>query len=249
MGVFTTVLVKDGCPVWAAEHVRRVLASARELGLVKSEVAEEEIMAALFSWPKVNRVVEGASRVYIWRENGSPRMIVTGQAMALAPAGPHRLGLAATPRHSADPTVRHKTVNRLLLEWEREKGEKSGFTDVIFVNERGEITETSRSNLFFVREGSLFTPQDDCGLLPGIGREKVAQLCRKEGLDLTCGRFFLPDLMKADEVFTVNSLRGIVPAAIVGERELSDERPVTDCLSSAYRRLVSDYVRTHIPAS
>jgi branched-subunit amino acid aminotransferase/4-amino-4-deoxychorismate lyase len=78
---------------------------------------------------------------------------------------------------------------------------------VVFLNERGELTEGSRSNLFVRRQGKLVTPPLSCGLLPGILRSKLIESgeCAEEIL-------YPYDLESADEIFLGNSLRGLIRA-------------------------------------
>src|SRR6185369_209127 len=66
--------------------------------------------------------------------------------------------LATEPVDSSDRFLFHKTTRRLPGE------------DVIFWNERGEITESSIANVVVEIDGELFTPPIECGLLPGVFR-------------------------------------------------------------------------------
>jgi len=101
---------------------------------------------------------------------------------------------------SSDPFLYHKTSNREL--YRRETGKKPDCLDVIFLNERGEVTEGANNNVV-VRQGDvLLTPTMECGLLPGTFRQFLLAAGEiREGI-LT-----LPDLETADEIFLINSVR------------------------------------------
>jgi len=78
---------------------------------------------------------------------------------------------------------------------------------VIFLNERGEITEGSRTNIFVRIGGEVITPPRDCGLLNGCLRQEMVEehKCRE--------RMLVPrDLEIADEVWLGNSARGLIRA-------------------------------------
>jgi para-aminobenzoate synthetase/4-amino-4-deoxychorismate lyase len=110
---------------------------------------------------------------------------------------PHRVG-------SADMLLRHKTTWR---EFYDEEQARLGSDEALFCNERGELTEGSRSTIFLRRGGQLLTPPLSCGLLDGVLRRELLE----QG---ACVEAILTpdDLARADEVLLGNSLRGLIPA-------------------------------------
>jgi len=98
--------------------------------------------------------------------------------------------------------LRHKTNWRELYESEVKR---LGTDEVIFLNERGELTEGVRSNIFVKRDGMLLTPPREAGLLDGrLRAELIAQGQAREAR-------LVPDDL-AGEVYFGNSLRGLIPA-------------------------------------
>jgi para-aminobenzoate synthetase/4-amino-4-deoxychorismate lyase len=82
---------------------------------------------------------------------------------------------------------------------------------VIYLNERGEIAEGSRTNIFVERREVLATPRLASGLLPGVLRAELIAAGKAVERVLT-----LEDLKSADAVFLGNSVRGLVPAQLIG---------------------------------
>jgi para-aminobenzoate synthetase/4-amino-4-deoxychorismate lyase len=120
------------------------------------------------------------------------------------PPNPQHWTYAVSPErtHSADMLLRHKTSWRELYESEVQR---LGTDEVIFVNERGELTEGARSNIFVRKDGLLLTPPLDAGVLDGrLRAELIAQGKARET------RLTPHDL--AGEVYFGNSLRGLIPA-------------------------------------
>ncbi len=109
---------------------------------------------------------------------------------------------------SNDAFYYHKTTNRQLYNQELEKIRKKGFYDVIFLNEKGEITEGSITNTYVKKKGFLYTPPIKCGLLNGIIRQAVLKKNQKikEKIILT------KDLSNADAVYISNSIIGFQKA-------------------------------------
>ena len=136
--------------------------------------------------------------------------------------------------------LRHKTVSYLPYVLALSEGRRRGADEVYFVNADGHVTEGAITSLFFVRGRTACTPAVECGLLPGITRAAVIELCRRIGPAVREGRFGEGDLCGADEIFCTNSLRGVVRV-----RQLLDGGPrempageVVPALQAAYAALV-----------
>ena len=107
---------------------------------------------------------------------------------------------------SGDELLRHKTTWRDAFDAERSRLEAClGADEALFLNERGELTEGSRTSLFVRRGQRLLTPAFSCGLLDGVFRRALLDAGECEEAVLMPG-----DLATADEVLLGNSLRGFV---------------------------------------
>jgi len=78
--------------------------------------------------------------------------------------------------------------------------------DVIFLNEKKEVTEGSFTNIFIKKDGLYYTPPIECGLLPGIYRD---YLLDDENFKTIEKKLMVSDLKSADEVYLCNSVRGL----------------------------------------
>jgi para-aminobenzoate synthetase/4-amino-4-deoxychorismate lyase len=117
----------------------------------------------------------------------------------LAADPPHwTFRLAAQRTNSCDTLLRHKTSWREPYDQPHPDSD-----DLIFCNERGELTEGARSNLFVRRGEVLLTPPLEAGLLPGILRAELIGQGRAKEAVLT------PDDLEG-EVYFGNSLRGLI---------------------------------------
>jgi len=102
---------------------------------------------------------------------------------------------------SSDPFRYHKTTRRALYDGELRAHPQSG--EVIFLNERGEVTEGSYNNIVVSLGGELLTPALSCGLLPGVLREELIEVGAVREAVLT-----LEDIANADRFWLINSVRG-----------------------------------------
>ena len=185
-------------------HLRRLSASASYFG---------------FSWD------EAAARAY-----------VTLACNALSPGVPHRLRLA-TNRAGAfavqagelktlqepvgvlladDNTVsdhlflRHKSTMRERYDAAWKAAEAQGAFDQLFFNERGELTEGGRSNVFIKLQGRWYTPPLESGLLPGVMRAVILDAWSAEERVITRQM-----LEEAEDIVLCNALRGALRAQLL----------------------------------
>jgi para-aminobenzoate synthetase/4-amino-4-deoxychorismate lyase len=138
-----------------------------------------------------------------------------GQAMGT-------IALCEQRTDSRDRFLYHKTTNRALYDQAILQAREQGFAEVIFLNEKGEVTEGARSNVFVRRNGRLLTPPIRCGLLNGTYRQRVLE----ERTDACEQVLYAEDLQEADEVFICNSIRGWQPVMFNGATTLGANVPL-----------------------
>jgi para-aminobenzoate synthetase / 4-amino-4-deoxychorismate lyase len=113
--------------------------------------------------------------------------------------------IAKTRTNSNDRFLFHKTTNRDLYEKAYREAEENGFADCIFLNERDEITEGSRNNIFVMKNDVLFTPPVECGLLNGIYRKHI--IATQPNVVVKILR--PSDFYAADAIYICNAVRGM----------------------------------------
>ena len=144
-------------------------------------------------------------------ENGA--CTLTSAPLADAAAEPLTLAISRTPVDSGDIFRYHKTTRREVLDAGR--AEQADVDEVLFINERGELTEGSYHNLLLKIDGKVLTPRRESGLLGGVMRQVLLE--RGEIAEAT---LFPADLFRADEIRLINSVRG-VRRAVIAEGELT----------------------------
>ncbi len=199
-----TLLHEAGKGFWLLDrHLDRLAASARYFNFVLNAAHVQR---------ELSNAIEGRSgerlRVrLLLKENGNVTVTVTPLA-APSPDAVMRYILSPTRLDSGDAFLFHKTTRREVYdsEWAH-YNEGVGADEVVYVNERNELAEGSRTNIFIERNGKLLTPALSSGLLPGVLRSDL--LASGEAVEAT---LTLQDVQTADTVFLGNSVRGLVRA-------------------------------------
>jgi para-aminobenzoate synthetase/4-amino-4-deoxychorismate lyase len=211
-----TILAKPGQGFWLIDrHLARLRGSATYWGFAFSE---EEITRALartlasFKSQEYQRVrlllhKDGGLDVncVIWHE---PSLRLIGEESATLPV----VVLSSSPTASADPFIHHKTTCRRVYEAERERAVAAGFLEVLFCNERGELTEGSITNVFILKAGKLLTPPLTCGLLGGVLRGALldGEVESPDGIQVSESVLSVKDLREAEAIYVGNSVRGLI---------------------------------------
>ncbi|MCR6671067.1 aminodeoxychorismate synthase component I [Devosia ginsengisoli] len=141
----------------------------------------------------------------------------SGPAITAVPLPPNppvfRFSIAPERLDSQSLWLMHKTTNRAFYDTPRQQAHAArGVDEVLFLNERGELTEGSITNLFIERDGKLLTPPLSSGLLPGTLRAELIATGKAEEQILT-----LADLEAAEAIWLGNSVRGLIRAEWVKE--------------------------------
>ena len=115
-----------------------------------------------------------------------------------------RAGVFPEPVDASDPFLRHKTTHRPLYDRAFAWAQARGFDEALLTNERGEVTEGTRTNVFVRRGDSLVTPPLSAGGLGGVYRAHL--LARGEAREEVVT---VADLASADAVYLTNAVRGL----------------------------------------
>ncbi|MEQ8202686.1 MAG: bifunctional anthranilate synthase component I family protein/class IV aminotransferase, partial [Smithellaceae bacterium] len=191
-----TMLSTDGRIKLLDRHLRRLKASAQFFNIPCNHTAIRQAVK------KYAAPLAGRMRLRLLL-NAKGEVSLEHRPATAAQAGPQQIILSRHKTDSQDPFLYHKTTLRKLYDSEYRKCAESGYRDVIFCNEKNEITEGAISNIFIRRNGGCYTPPLRCGLLNGIGRQVMMEKLQAEEKIL-----YWPDLQKADEIILTNSVRG-----------------------------------------
>ena len=199
---------RDGCPL-LQRHLARLSSSARAMGFAYDEI---EVRA---------RIAEACmnfddDRDYRLRVELDVEGNLQLQAAPVVPlAQPVRVLLSPLQMHSDDPLLAHKTTLRRVYDEGWRDAESVGAFDTLFFNERGELTEGGRSNVFVRLDGQWFTPPLSAGVLPGVMRSVLLEDAAWNATERTITR---DELLAADEVCVCNALRGALHAVVVSNK-------------------------------
>ncbi len=250
-GLFETMRAYGGQVFLLDRHLSRLARSAEILGLpIGVSDLEEAVMATI----QANQLSETRIRISISIGEGGmapdpstcqkPTVLVLAGHYQPYPEQVYQKGFRAVVssirRNSQSPLSRLKSANYLENILAKEEARKAGVDEALCLNEKGLLAEASMSNVFLVTNGTLRTPGQESGILPGITREVVLELASQLGINTLEHDIRLDELFHAQEAFLTNSLIEVMPLAEIDGKPVGSGRPgpLTKRLMVAYKKLV-----------
>jgi len=178
-------------------------------------------------------------RGYTPDSDGKPTVVMTLHAAPpLESTIQWSLATSSFRVHAADPLTAFKTMHKLTHVMARMEVIEKGADEALLINTNGEVAETASGNLFWVFRGRVCTVPADRGVLPGITRAVVLEICQTLGLQ-TNQRVIKPGgLRNAKGIFITQSAFGIVPVtALDGEPVASSA--IVDQIRRAYCEMLT----------
>ncbi len=261
IGLFETFRTYEGKPFLLVRHMDRLSDACKWLDI---DWERDDL--------RTQQQIETLLQENGWRDAYIRYSVSAGNDMLGLPAGPYRepnviiyakplppmpeelyiegkpLQKLRTTRNTPETPIRFKSfhyMNNIAAKRELAQYSWASSAEGLMLTEQGHVSEGIVSNLFFVKGDCVYTPSEDTGILPGITRSFVLELCSVLHVSWQMGHYTWEDLLEADEIFVTNSIQEIVPItslydengnqSIVGDGVIG---AITAALLQAYREHV-----------
>lgn len=242
-GLYETMKAREGKPLFLKEHLLRLKAGARFLGLTGIKGFEKTIRGgAIERLLKANGLNKGEAYVKLLVTRGAdkashlptkgirPTLIIIAKPIDTAwIKGIQERGVSAVFVDDVLPALPGvKSLNYLSSVLARMKAQRRGAFEALFVKD-SLVAEGSSSNVFIVKGGKLLTPPlsgtPTDGVLAGVTRAAVMNAAGKNGIQAREARLRTKDLYMADEAFITNSIMDAVPLVKIEGKKVGGGRP------------------------
>ncbi|MCX7831971.1 MAG: aminotransferase class IV, partial [Actinobacteria bacterium] len=207
-GLFETVLIYNGRAVFIQRHLDRMYDSCqnfciglpgkkRLLSLIGKFLKDNLASGTAVLKVSVYGMDNNATAIFFTLKDYPYDLSKTERGI--------RLTVAASRRDENSTSFRHKITHRFEMDQLRKEVISKGFDDVLFLNLKGNVCETSKANIFAVFGDTVITPPQTEGLLKGVVCDYLLKNNLK-GITFKEAPITLPEIFKADEVFVTNSL-------------------------------------------
>lgn len=222
-GLFETMKVVMGSIRLKELHFGRLFFGMEQLkihvqGLINAKLLEEQIMKTI----KKNHIAGPARvRLTMYRGDGGlydPNSEGAGYIIQVWPLSSSNLvlndnglviGLYDAAKKSTDAFSNIKTNNYLVYAMGALYARQEKYNDCLILNTNNRVCDATIANVFWVKDGNIYTPPLSEGCVAGVMRANLIQRVPSFGLTITEKEAELQDLMEADELFLTNAITGI----------------------------------------
>jgi branched-chain amino acid aminotransferase len=238
-GVFEGMRVYNGKLFEAELHFRRLFESARSIRLTIPYLAEH-LKAATAETFKINDFTECYIRLVVTRGVGSlglgpdrcetPSVIIIADKIGLYPKEMYEKGMpvitaSVIRNHPNALSPRIKSLNYLNNILAKIEAIDAGVPEAVMLNHEGNVAECTADNIFIVKSGVVYTPTTYDGILEGVTRKVVMDLCKKHGIPCIEKTLQRHDLYVADEFFLTGSGAEVIPVTKIDGRIIGSGTP------------------------
>lgn len=233
-GIFDFFRIMDGQAIFLTDHLDRFLSSADKMG-IEHTYSKADLLQLIVDLAKtakdsclgVKMVLTGGDSMNGFEpmEGKSNLFIFPGVfAFANPTEGMH---LISQKYHREMADIKSLNYAFAIRHWADMK--RKGGSDLIYYTDELGVSESSRSNLFFVKSDVIYTPGQQ--ILAGITRSHVLNLASKE-FEVRVGDYSLSDFLSADEVFTTGSTKRVLPIFSIDGKQINGAKrgPLTSYL-------------------
>ncbi len=214
-GVFEGIRVYSGKIFECEAHLDRLWNSAKAIRL-EIPISREEITRAMYETAKANNFTDCYIRLVVTRGVGDlgldpkkcarPTVFIISDLIAVYPKEMYDKGIAVITasvirNHPNALSARIKSLNYLNNILAKIEANDAGVPEAIMLNHEGNVSECTADNLYIVRGGVIQTPTTTDGILEGVTRKVVIELCKKLGIPIVEKTLQRHDLYIADEMF------------------------------------------------
>lgn len=213
-GFFETVIVADGKLRFWEDHQARMQAAAKALKLeLPQTIVSGELDDNLLQLAEQNNATNyGRLKLKFWRsgsglytpETNTAEWLATIVPATPAPTTPLHIGFCETITTNYSPFSFFKGPNALLYVMAGIEKQEKGYDDMLLLNRQHLVAELISSNIFWLKNGVLFTSAIDTGCVQGIVRQNILRWAHHAGIKSKEAYYDVASLLNADAVFSCN---------------------------------------------
>ncbi|TLS34994.1 aminodeoxychorismate lyase [Pseudalkalibacillus caeni] len=244
LGVFETFRVYNGHPFLFDDHFDRLQSSLAALN-IKLNVNKASVLHDINELLKVNQLKDAYVRLNVSAGDNAvgltvekyenPNVIIYMKPIGQPAQVEKNAVILQIRRNTPEGPLRlksHHYLNNILAK--REVGPDPS-VEGIFLTDQGHVAEGIVSNVFWVKDGKVFTPSLSTGILNGITRQFIIELLAFLNIKVEVGHFTKEHLLDCDEAFVTNSIQEVVPVKKLEGKSLPGAAgEITDKLHSYY---------------
>lgn len=217
---YEVIRIMRGEPLFLDEHYARLVNTAKTIG-AELPVSLEELRQLIKNLAKENGVENHNAKIVMNSvKDGKFENFYLFMLHTSYPTDEmYEKGVKTDLFEAVRNNPNAKIIDQSLRDRENAFIKEKDIFEAILVNEKQEITEGSRSNIFFVKGKSIYTAPAEVVLL-GVTRQRVIRVCKENGIDIKEETIRVEDLKDFEAAFISGTSPKVLPISNIGAKNL-----------------------------
>jgi branched-chain amino acid aminotransferase len=256
-GLFETMRSCNGVVFALAEHLDRLFISADSLS-INSPYDREYVTEAIYKVLRANKLTDARLRLTLTNgpmaeseQQRKPTLLITATKFRSYPPEYYKKGvMVVLCRFRQNPdglTCGHKTTSYFPRIIALNQAHQKRAAEALWFTVDNRLAEGCISNVFLVKDSTLYTPPIETPVLPGIARKTVCQITLKDSIELVEKDLTIDDVLAADEIFMTNVIMQVMPIIKVEKHTVGDGKvgQMTKKLQKDFEEFIKNECEAH----
>lgn len=242
--IYEVIRVKEGVPLFYEEHLERLFASL-DLMNISSDFNEYLFLSALEQLIHETHIINNNIRLEIGKVSNETISWVLFWVQSVYPEkSVYTRGVPVVSLKSSRPNPHAKVFRKSFVDEVNQLKSETGAFEVLLIREDDIITEGSRSNLFFIKEGAIYSPKET-DVLKGVSRKKLLEILHQEKFSYIERNITSDEINEFDACFLTGTSIHLLPIHQIDEHVFhSETNDVLKALIQLFDSRIEDYIQT-----
>ncbi|MCX7985961.1 MAG: aminotransferase class IV [Bacteroidales bacterium] len=240
--IYEVLRIINGVVLFAEDHLQRLFASLEAKGVMHT-LSFSDVLNEINMLLKFNEFKEGNIRydLYITKNNIDRWVYYFPHVYPSAEDYKNGVEVVSIRATRNEPTVKvyQKDLRKLVEQYLMQ----SNAYEAVLVDTEGHITEGSRSNIFFIKDNTIFTAPDEM-VLAGITRKKVVEIIQLLGFTLIFQPVVYDQLSGYESVFLTGTSPKVLPIRSIDHHIFRVNHPLVESIMRAYDQTIESYIKS-----
>ena len=242
--IYEVMRVFQGTPLFAEDHIERLLQTFA-LNNISITYSAEEIYQQIKTLININKLDLGNIKIVYTDDKmkNDSHFLIYITPHDYPSEKDYEVGVCVR-LHSG---IRHNPNAKVMIPALREEANliksNQNCYEVLLVDNDGFITEGSRSNVFFVKDNTVYTPPLS-DVLPGITRKHIISGCSQNSISVVEKKIAMNDIMEYDAVFISGTSRKVLPVNHIDDKMFSVNNTIMRKIQQNFNEQISEYINS-----
>lgn len=243
--VYEVLRVMQGIPLFLEDHMARLEKSMAYL-CADFRISYRDIARQIRQLSEANHTLTGNVKLIVSggenpEETKSRQLIICFIPHHYPTIEDYEKGITMQTLELERPNPNAKFINIDVTKKVNELKQKTVVDEALLVNHEGEVTEGSKSNIFFVIDNKAFTSPKNL-VLPGITREKIIESCKSLGIEFEEKKIRKAELQNISGAFITGTSPKVMPVSRIDQLNFKTGHALIRKIKNHYDQMIASYL-------